>query len=66
MAQFDPPDSHWAADFDARLASTFHWLKERVESLEAEVSALRARDAERDSLLAQAVADAKHYMRGNR
>lgn len=32
MAQFDPPDSHWADDFDQRLMSTFHWLKERIES----------------------------------
>lgn len=32
MAQFDPPDSHWAADFDQRLTSSLHYLKDRIES----------------------------------
>ena len=65
MAEFNPPDSHWAADFDARMWTTFHWLKERIEALEARVSALESRDSERDASLAQAVADMKHYAKGN-
>lgn len=61
MAQFDPPQRHWDDDFDRRLASTFQWLKDEVESLSAQVAALQAKDRLRDSELAQAVADAKFY-----
>lgn len=61
MANFDPPDSHWAADFDARLAGTFVHLRERCEALEARVAELEARDKGRDAALAQAVADMKFY-----
>lgn len=32
MAQFDPPDSHWAEDFDQRLQSSLHYLKDRIEN----------------------------------
>lgn len=65
MAQFDPPDSHWAADFDQRLLASFHHLMERIVSLEAEVQELRKKDSDRDAALAQAVADMKHYAKGN-
>lgn len=65
MAQFDPPDSHWAADFDQRLVASFHHLMDRVVALEAEVRELRQKDVARDASLAQAVADMKHYARGN-
>lgn len=64
MAQFNPPDSHWAADFDARLMSSFHHLFDRCVALEAEVKVLRDRDTERDAKLAQAIADMKFYARG--
>ena len=65
MAQFDPPDSHWAADFDQRLMASFHHLMDRIVALEGEVQALRQRDSERDASLAQAVADMKFYAKGN-
>lgn len=65
MSEFNPPDNHWASDFDARMWTTFHWLKERVEALEAEVRELKSRDAGRDASLAQAVADMKFYAKGN-
>lgn len=29
--QFDPPDSHWAADFDQRLNSSLEYLRERLD-----------------------------------
>lgn len=64
MADFNPPDSHWADDFDARLMSTFHWLKGRIESLEARVRELESLDQSRDERLAQAVADMKFYAGG--
>lgn len=64
MAEFNPPDNHWAADFDARMWTTFHWLKDRVEALEAKVREQEARDAERDAALARAVADMKFYAKG--
>lgn len=65
MAQFNPPDSHWAADFDQRLVASFHHLMDRIASLESEVQTLRKRDSDRDAALAQAVADMKHYVKGN-
>lgn len=66
MAEFNPPDSHWAGDFDARLLGTFHYLKERVEALEAEVRALRAKDGLRDRTLERAVKDMKHHVEARR
>lgn len=32
MAAFDPPENHWAADFDQRLTSSLHYLKDRIEN----------------------------------
>jgi len=61
MADFNPPDSHWAADFDGRLASTFHHLKDELESLNARLAEFEAKDAARDAELAQAIADMKFY-----
>ena len=65
MAQFNPPDSHWAADFDQRLMASFHHLMDRVVALESEVRDLRQKDAARDASLAQAVADIKYYAKGS-
>ena len=64
MAEFDPPQNHWAADFDRRLISSFYHLKDENEALKARVAALEARDKDRDAALAQAVADMKHYAQG--
>lgn len=64
MANFDPPDSHWAADFDGRLVSSFHHLKDEVDALKARLAACEARDAARDAELAQAIADMKFYATG--
>lgn len=64
MANFNPPDSHWASDFDARLAGTFHHLKERCEALEARVAELEAGERAREAALRQAVADAKFFSQG--
>lgn len=61
MAQFDPPQRHWDADFDRRLASTFEWLREQVEGLRDEVRVLTERDSARDEKLRQAVADARYW-----
>lgn len=62
---FDPPDSHWAADFDARLMASFHYLKSKCDDLQRRVAELESRDAARDAALAQAVADMKFYARGD-
>lgn len=64
MAEFNPPDSHWAADFDRRLMSSFHHLFDRCVDLERQVRDLQAKDRSRDETPAQAVADAKHYTKG--
>lgn len=64
MATFDPPQNHWSADFDARLVSSLHYLKDEVERLQGLVSALEKKDAERDAALAQAVRDMKFYVEG--
>lgn len=61
MATFNPPDSHWAADFDERLAGTFAWLKERVESLQERVVLLEREARQNENRLVQAVADAKFW-----
>lgn len=64
VANYDPPTRHWDDDFDKRLASTFEYLREGLETLAVEVRVLRERDAARDEKLRQAVADAKFYARG--
>lgn len=66
MAEFNPPDSHWAADFDPRLLATFHNLNERIEKLEAETRDMQARDRHRDEKLARAVKDARHHAKGGK
>ena len=45
MADFNPPDSHWAADFDGRLVASFQHLKDAVEDLKRQVAELKAGDA---------------------
>ena len=55
VAQFNPPDSHWAEDFDARLVSTFHYLKDRIETDEAKF-------AEALDRIEALVAEAKQYV----
>lgn len=60
MAEFNPPDSHWAGDFDARLLGTFHHLKERLDRLEAELRVLRSEERGRNEQAAQAIRDMKH------
>lgn len=64
MANFDPPQNHWAADFDARLISSLHYLKDEVDRLQQVVRELERKDAERDAALAQAVRDMKFYVEG--
>lgn len=61
MADFNPPDSHWAADFDGRLTASFHHLFDRCRELEERVRELEALERGRDESLAQAVADMKFY-----
>lgn len=63
MAQFNPPDSHWAADFDTRLVSTFHYLKDQIDALSLRVRELEAEKRLRDLQIEQAVADMKFYAR---
>lgn len=63
MANFDPPEKHWAADFDVRLMSSFHYLKDENDALKKRVAELESRDQQRDAALAQAVADMKFYAR---
>lgn len=63
MANFDPPQRHWDDDFDRRLASSFQFLKDAIDTLEAQVATLQAKDRSRDEQLAQAVADAKFWAR---
>lgn len=48
-ANYNPPDSHWCDDFDARLLGTFQYLKEHIEALEA-------RELERDQAVRDALA----------
>lgn len=55
MAQFDPPDSHWAADFDQRLQGTFHYLKDRIDGLDSSV-------ADSVKALSALVAEAQQYV----
>ena len=66
MANFDPPDHHWAADFDARLMSAFTYLKDKVDELERRALEVEKKDSERDAALAQAVADVRFYRRGSK
>lgn len=61
MANFNPPDSHWADDFDARLRESFVFLKEKVEALELLVSELVKDNSTLRAELKQAVSDAAHY-----
>lgn len=66
MARFDPPDSHWAADFDQRLASSLTWLKERIEGEQDSVAVLAQ---ELRALVAEAqqcVADARYWAEQSR
>lgn len=63
MSNFDPPDSHWAANFDERLLASFHYLKDELDLAKARVAELEKKDTERDASLAQAVADMKFYAR---
>lgn len=64
MANFDPPQNHWAADFDARLISSLHYLKDEVDRAHRRIGELEKKDAERDASLAQAVRDMKFYVEG--
>lgn len=64
MANFDPPDSHWAADFDARLTGSLYHLLDRLIAAEARIAELESKDRGRDAALAQAVADMKFYANG--
>ena len=59
LAQFDPPDSHWADDFDRRLMSSFHWLKDRIDSDESEFATALAE-------IRVLVAEAQQYVRDAR
>lgn len=65
MANFNPPDSHWADNFDARLRETFVFLKEKVEAHELLISELVKDRSRLRQELAQAVADAAHFYKGN-
>ena len=66
MADFNPPDSHWAADFDGRLVASFQHLKDAVEDLKRQVAELKASDAEQDKKINQGIADARTYWKGSR
>lgn len=61
MANFNPPDGHWADDFDARLRESFVFLKEKTEALELLVSELVKDNANLRAEMKQAVSDAAHY-----
>jgi hypothetical protein len=61
VADFNPPDSHWAADFDARLVGSLTHLLERVERLEALVRELHGKDKWRDDVLHQTVSDIRYW-----
>lgn len=61
MATYDPPDSHWAADFDARLLETFAFLRDRIYADEAAYAASLKEIAALKDELAQLVADAKYW-----
>lgn len=61
MPQFDPPDSHWAADFDQRLTSTFHWLRDRIVADEGGFAAALREIRELKAEMEQLVADA-HFL----
>ena len=65
MADFDPPDSHWAANFDGRLLSSFQYLKDELVKANARIAHLEHRIAEQDQIIADGIADAKTYARGN-
>ena len=64
MADFNPPDHHWAADFDARLIASFQHLKDAVDSLREEVAALKATAVEQDRKIDPGIADARAYWKG--
>lgn len=61
MANFNPPDSHWADDFDSRLLSSFHHLKDRVDEALALAHELKRDNEALRKELKQAVSDAAHY-----
>ena len=61
LASFDPPDSHWAADFDARLTSTFHWLKDRIDADEKSFAETLGQINALKGELEQLVKDARHW-----
>ena len=64
MANFDPPQNHWAADFDARLIGSLHYLKDAVDELQRRVRDLEQKDETRDESFAQAVRDMKFHVEG--
>ena len=66
MANFNPPDSHWADNFDARLRETFVHLKERVDALELLTSHLVKDNDRLRAEMNQAVSDAAHFYKGNK
>ena len=61
MASFDPPQKHYDPDFEARLLSTFAWLKEQTEDALRRITALERDKQTLEDRLAEAVSDAKFW-----
>ena len=64
MPDFNPPDSHWAADFDGRLLSSFYHLKDELIRAHEKIASLEKRIEEQDKQIAQGISDARVYWSG--